>query len=117
MQRKFFIVQSSFASRDTFVTTKRLPFHWKTLILMNIMFEVISPRRLFGGESGIELIFAYPIPLTANDYPKLWARKVIRRNLKASTIKHTNNYVLVMIFNTRIHRVTIVPHPRFWLHA
>jgi len=37
MQWNVFIVHGSFASRDTLVATERLPFQWKSLILMNIM--------------------------------------------------------------------------------
>jgi len=37
MQWNFFTVHGSFASRDTLVATEKLPFQWKSLILMNIM--------------------------------------------------------------------------------
>jgi len=38
MQRKFFIVHGLFTAANPLVAAKCFPFHWKSLILMNIVF-------------------------------------------------------------------------------
>jgi len=49
--------------------------------------QVISPRRLFGGETGIELVRAYPTPPSPDEHPPTYLGKSIRRNPKAPTTK------------------------------
>ena len=74
---------------------------------------MISPRRLFGGETSIDLVLAYPIPSSPDEHPHSWAGKVIRRNPKASTVKQQNNCAFALTVNGRIGKVTMVPHPGF----
>ena len=75
--------------------------------------QVISPRRLFGGETSIGLWLTYPVPSSPNEHPHNRAGKVIRRNPKAPTAKQQNNYASALTMNARIGKVTMVPHPGF----
>ena len=75
--------------------------------------QVISPRRLFGGETSIELVLTYPVPSSPNEHPHSRAGKVIRRNPKAPTVKQQNNCASALTLNARIGKVTMVPHPGF----
>ena len=75
--------------------------------------QVISPRRLFGGETSIELVLTYPVPSSPDEHPHSRAGKVIRRNPKASTVKQQNNCASALTVNARIGKVRMVLHPRF----
>ena len=75
--------------------------------------QVISPRWLFGGETSIELVLTYPIPSSPNEHPNSQAKKMIRRNPKASTVKQQINCASALTLNACIGKVTMVPHPRF----
>jgi len=68
---------------------------------------------LFGGQPGIDLVCAHPIPRLADEHPKIRAGKPIHRNPKAPMTKQQNNYASALNLNARIDRVTMVPHPGF----
>ena len=75
--------------------------------------QMISPRQLFGGEVGVELVQAYPCPSSPEEHPTNRSGKVVRRNPKAPTVKHKNNCASALTLNARILKVTMVPHPGF----
>ena len=75
--------------------------------------QVISPRRLFGGETSIELVLTYPVPSSLDEHPHSQAGKVIRRNPKAPIVKQQNNCASALIVNARIGKVMMVLHPGF----
>jgi len=90
----------------------------KILVLEVVGFQlpkckVISPRRLFGGKTGIELVRAYLVPSLSDEHPKNQVEKVVHENPKAPIIKHQNNCTLALILNARIERVNIEPHLGF----
>jgi hypothetical protein len=51
----------------------------KSASFMLPQWQVISPRRLFGRKAGIELVYAYYIPLSPNEHRKIQARKIVAR--------------------------------------
>ena len=75
--------------------------------------QVISPRRLFGGEISIELVLTYHVPSSPDEHPNSRAEKVIRTNLKAPTVKQQNNCTSALTVNARIGNVAMVPHLGF----
>ena len=75
--------------------------------------QAISPRRLFGEHSALQLLSSYPVPNDADEHPKIRGGKKVRRNPKAPTTMQANNSASALTLTASIERVTMVPHPGF----
>ena len=74
---------------------------------------VISPRRLFGMEELSFTLASFPSPANADDFPKTRLGKSICRNNNAPNIQQANNCASSLTLNGQIHKVTMIPHPRY----
>ena len=71
----------------------------------------MSPRRLFQDRAAAVDLSAYPTPAYPDEFPTRRSGKLIRRNKKAPSTKHSNNCASALSLNAKVSKLCMLPAP------